>query len=121
MLSSTQLCGALPPPHPDLSLTYLVALFLLSVCPAALAFVLTVPFAQDTLTPESSWSIPSLSSGPLHRRECVRKASPSSPFNLASQVVLMVKNPPVISGDVRDVDSIPGSRISSGGGHGNPL
>ena len=54
---------------PDLSLTYLVALFLLSVCPAALAFVLTVPFAQETLTPESSWSISSLTSGPLHRWE----------------------------------------------------
>ena len=33
----------------------------------------------------------------------------------------MVKNPPANAGDVRDVGSIPGSRRSPGGGHGNPL
>ena len=37
------------------------------------------------------------------------------------QVVLVVKNPPVNAGDVRDVGSIPGSGQSPGGGHGNPL
>ena len=37
----------------------------------------------------------------------------------ASQVVLVVKNPPANSGDIRD--SIPGSGRSPGGGHGNPL
>ena len=31
----------------------------------------------------------------------------------------MVKNPPADAGDVRDVDSIPGSGRSPGGGHGN--
>ena len=31
----------------------------------------------------------------------------------------MVKNPPVNVGDVRDTESIPGSRRSPGGGHGN--
>ena len=39
----------------------------------------------------------------------------------ASQVVLVVKNPPVNAGDVRDVGSIPGSGRVPGGGHGNPL
>ena len=39
----------------------------------------------------------------------------------ASQVVLVVKNPPVNAGDVRDVGSIPGLGRSPGGGHGNPL
>ena len=39
----------------------------------------------------------------------------------ASQVVLMVKNLPANTGDARDMDSIPGSGISPGGGHGNPL
>ena len=39
----------------------------------------------------------------------------------ASQVALMVKNPPANAGDTRDVGSIPGSRRSPGGGHGNPL
>ena len=36
-------------------------------------------------------------------------------------VALVVKNPPVNSGDVRDGGSIPGSGRSSGGGHGNLL
>ena len=38
----------------------------------------------------------------------------------ASQVVLVVKNPPAKAGDVRDLSSIPGSGRSPGGGHGNP-
>ena len=32
----------------------------------------------------------------------------------------MAKNLPVNAGDIRDVDSIPGSRRSPEGGHGNP-
>ena len=39
----------------------------------------------------------------------------------ASQVVLLVKNPPANAGDVRHAGSIPGSGRSTGGGHGNPL
>ena len=39
----------------------------------------------------------------------------------ASQVVLVVKNPPANAGDVRNVSSIPRLRRSPGGGHGNPL
>ena len=39
----------------------------------------------------------------------------------ASQVVLVVKNPPANAGDVRDLGLIPGSGRSPGGGHGNPL
>ena len=38
----------------------------------------------------------------------------------ASQVVLVLKNPPAIAGDMRDIGSIPGSGRSPGGGHGNP-
>ena len=38
-----------------------------------------------------------------------------------SQVVLVVKNPSVNAGDIRDVSSIPGSRRSLGVEHGNPL
>ena len=38
----------------------------------------------------------------------------------ASQVVLVIKNPPANAGDVRDVSSIPGSGRSPGGRHGNP-
>ena len=39
----------------------------------------------------------------------------------ASQVALVVKNPPANAGDVRDVGSIPGSGRSPAGGHGNLL
>ena len=39
----------------------------------------------------------------------------------ASQVVLVIKNPPANAGDLRDMGSIPGSGRSPGGGHGNPL
>ena len=39
----------------------------------------------------------------------------------AFQVALMVKNPPVNAGDLRDAGSIPGSGRSPGGGNGNPL
>ena len=39
----------------------------------------------------------------------------------ASQVMLVVKNPPANAGDVRDVGSICGLGRSPGGGRGNPL
>ena len=39
----------------------------------------------------------------------------------ASQVALVVKNPPANAGDIRDVGSIPVLGGSSGGGHGTPL
>ena len=39
----------------------------------------------------------------------------------ASQVALVVKNPPTNSEDIRDLGSIPGSGRSLRGGHGNPL
>ena len=39
----------------------------------------------------------------------------------ASQVAIVVKNPPANAGDVRDVGSILRSERSPGGGHGNPL
>ena len=39
----------------------------------------------------------------------------------ASQVALVVKNPPAIAGDRRDVGLISGWGRSHGGGHGNPI
>ena len=39
----------------------------------------------------------------------------------ASQVVLVIKNPPTNAEHVRDAGSIPGSGRSPGGGHGNLL
>ena len=45
-----------------------------------------------------------------------------SPFPwTASQVALVVKNPPANAGDIRDAGSTPGPGRSLGGGHGNPL
>ena len=35
--------------------------------------------------------------------------------------MLVVKNPPVNAGDIRDVGSLPGSGRSPGEGHSNPL
>ena len=40
---------------------------------------------------------------------------------LASQVELVVKNPPANAGDIREAGSIPESGRSPGEGHGNPL
>ena len=42
-------------------------------------------------------------------------------LDTVSQVVLVVKKPPAIAGDLRDTGSIPGSERLHGGGHGNPL
>ena len=39
----------------------------------------------------------------------------------ASQVALVVKNPPANEGDIRDAGSVPESGRPSGRGHGNPL
>ena len=39
----------------------------------------------------------------------------------ASQVALVVKNPPASAGDVKDMDSIPGLGRSPQGGLSNPL
>ena len=39
---------------------------------------------------------------------------------MPSQVVLVIKNPPANTGDIRDWGSIPESGRSSEGGHGNP-
>ena len=40
---------------------------------------------------------------------------------MASQVVLVIKNPPANAGDLRDTGLIPGSGRSTGGKYGNPL
>ena len=34
-------------------------------------------------------------------------------------MALLLKNPPLDAGDMKDMGSIPGSGISPGGGHGN--
>ena len=56
---------------------------------------------------------------------CVSISAPqiraSIPFSWASQVALMVKNPPANAGDIRDAGSIRGSGRSPGGGNGNLL
>ena len=42
-------------------------------------------------------------------------------FKRASQMALVVKNPPANAGDTRDAGSIPGLGRSPVGGDGNPL
>ena len=42
-------------------------------------------------------------------------------FRWASQVALVVKNPPANAGDIRDTGSIPGLGRSPGGGHDSTL
>ena len=42
-------------------------------------------------------------------------------FEGASQVALVVKDPPASAEDIRDTGSIPGLGRSPGGGHHNPL
>ena len=39
----------------------------------------------------------------------------------ASQVTLVIKNPPASAGDIRDLGSVPGSGRCPWGEHGNPL
>ena len=42
-------------------------------------------------------------------------------LNMDFQVAIIVKNPPVNTGEIRDTGSIPGLGRSPGGEHGNPL
>ena len=49
------------------------------------------------------------------------RAGIDSPYLRASQVVLIIKNPPSNAGDIRDAGSIPGLGRSPGGGKSNPL
>ena len=50
-----------------------------------------------------------------------RRTTPCTTLYGASQVALVVKNPPANAGDIRDAVSIPGSGRSLGIGSGNPL
>ena len=49
------------------------------------------------------------------------QGGPSANRTGASQVALVVKNPPASLGDIRKKGSIPGSGRFSGAGNGNPL
>ena len=49
------------------------------------------------------------------------KAVPESTQEIHSLGFPMVKNLPANAGDIRVVDSVPGSGRSPGGGHGNPF
>ena len=54
-------------------------------------------------------------SSPVTKRGCLQSSYG------ASQVALVVKNPPASAGDIRDTDSIPALGRSAGGGHDNTL
>ena len=64
------------------------------------------------------WGIPLDKVKPLNWRQDGIKGAPTQPAG-ASQVVLVVKNPPANAD--RLVGSVPGSERSPGGGQGNPL
>ena len=51
----------------------------------------------------------------------IRFGFPLDKTHWASQVAIVVKNPPANAGDARDSGLIPGLRRSPGGGNGNPL
>ena len=59
--------------------------------------------------------------GVAQSRTRLKQLSNSSSSSRASQVVIVVKNLPAHTGDIRDTASIPGLRRSLGEGHGNPL
>ena len=53
---------------------------------------------------------------------CILRVLPELPGDVgASQVALVVKNPPANAGDIRGTAWIPGSGVSPGGQQGNPL
>ncbi|CAI9179921.1 unnamed protein product [Rangifer tarandus platyrhynchus] len=66
------------------------------------------------ITDSMDWNVTSLTAGVRFFREV------STPQR-ASQLALVVKNPPPDAGDLRDLGSIPGSGRSPGGGHFSPL
>ena len=66
------------------------------------------------------WSHRSTTS-PLTPTACQSPIIPHCRQNQASQVMLVVKNPPANTGRLRDTGLIPESGRSPGGGHGNPL
>ena len=59
--------------------------------------------------------------GEMHFSQSLGRIDHTTEENWASQVALVVKNPPANVGDVRDSGSIPGLGRSPGGGHVNPL
>ena len=73
-------------------------------------FLSSVQFPTSGTSPKYLWEKPTLPS--FH--DSLSKIR-------ASQVVLVIKNLPANSGDIRDAGSILGSRISPGEGNGNPL
>ena len=57
----------------------------------------------------------------LHYPELLKRLRLQPDFTGASQLMLMLKNPPASTGDIRDMGSIPGLGRCPRRGHGNPL
>ena len=67
-----------------------------------------------------------VSSQPRHSQESLQHLSSEAsilrrPLTVTSQVVQVVRSPPVSAGDMRGAVSVPGLGRSPAGGHGNPL
>ena len=54
-------------------------------------------------------------------KHCCEKLKVFYYFNVAPQVVIVVKNPPANAGDSREAGYVPGLGRPPGGGYGNPL
>ena len=86
-----------------------------------------LPLLQEKL-PCSSLRLTSETLTPFPSASCwtwlstlLPQITPPYIFHQASQVALMVKNPPANTGNARDTGSIPGLGRSPAGGYGNPL
>ena len=88
----------------------------------AISFMESHLFGTCILFSKHSWVLPS-SFMTKYRNSvlCLLPWHSSLLSNIISVVALVVKNPPVNVGDIRDADSVPGWGRSSGGGHSNPL
>ena len=59
--------------------------------------------------------------GEMHFSQSLGRVDHTTKENWASQVALVVKNPPANAGDIRDLGSTPWLGRYPGGGHVNPL
>ena len=82
----------------------------------------TYPFSRGSSLPRNQTGVSCIAGG-FFTSSAIREAIFIYSYLSiwASQVALVVKNPPANAGDIRDVSLIPGSGRFPGGGHGNLL
>ena len=123
------ICLLTPPAAPPscLLVTETMGFYLRSAlpsCPGVAMSVLAFPkksAVSTELSPGLAGPHPWNLSATLHPTWLFLSLKASSPVPWASQVMLVLKNPPANEGEVRDMSSIPGLGRFPGGGCGNPL